>query len=74
MGEREEGIIETKLDILIQDFQRSREEQLKVNKENKDHASKEDAVQSRILTTLRWHTAIGSFMILVIGLIVMDKI
>ncbi len=62
MGEREEAIIETKLGILIGDFQRFREEQRKVNKESREHSSSEDRVQAKILTTLKWHTVIGSFM------------
>lgn len=61
-NDRELGVIETKLDILITDFQRFRKEQLSVNKETKEHSSKEDEVQAEILTTLKWHTAIGSFM------------
>ena len=57
--DRELGVIETKLDILITDFQRSRKEQALVNKETKEHSSKEDEVQAKILTTLKWHTVIG---------------
>lgn len=62
MGEREEGIIETKLDILISDFQRHRDDQVVVNKEVRQHSSDEDEVQAQILTTLTWHKRIGSFM------------
>ncbi len=62
MGEREEAIIETKLGILIGDFQRFRDEQRKVNDELKRHSSEENGVQAKILTTLKWHTVIGSFM------------
>jgi len=74
MDEKTEGILETKLDILIQDFQRFRKDQILVNKETKQHASEENEVQAKILTTLNWHTVIGSFMILVICGIVLGKL
>lgn len=62
MGEREEAILQTKLDILIEDFQKYKEEQREVNKMLTKHSGDESQVQARILTTLKWHTVIGSFM------------
>ena len=62
MQERDVAIIETKLEILITDFQGFRKEQRTVNKEITKHGSDETEVQAQILTTLKWHTVIGSFM------------
>ena len=62
MGEREEAIIQTRLGILIDDFQRFRDEQRIVNDKLTTHSGDESQVQAKILTTLKWHTAIGSFM------------
>ena len=62
MEEREVGALLTKVDILIGDFQRFREEQRYVNRELTDHGNDETEVQAKILTTLKWHTVIGSFM------------
>jgi len=56
-----------KLDILIKDFQRFRDNQEQVNKEISMHSTDEDKVQARILTTLKWHTIIGSAMTTAIG-------
>lgn len=67
MSGTEVKVLETKLDILIKDFQRFREGQDKVNKELGDHSSEENAVQSKILTTLRWHSIIGTGMATAIG-------
>jgi len=60
--ERDVAVIETKLEILISDFQSFRKEQRTVNKELTAHGSDETEVQAKILTTLKWHTVIGSFM------------
>ena len=73
-NDRELGIIETKLNILITDFQRFREEQLDVNKDTKEHSSKEDEVQAKILTTLRWHTVIGAVYGAALALIVLGRV
>ena len=62
-----EKLWNVKLDILIQDFQRFRKEQMIENKERSTHSTDEDKVQARILTTLKWHTAIGSAMASAIG-------
>jgi hypothetical protein len=74
MGEREEAIIETKLGILIGDFQRFRDEQRLVNKETRIHAEDETSVQAKILSTLKWHTVIGSFMMGTIILLALEHI
>lgn len=66
MGERENAILETKLGILIDDFQMFRKEQREVNKELTTHGTSETEVQAKILTTLKWHTVIGSFMMVTI--------
>lgn len=57
-----EDIITTKLDILIKDFQRFRDEQVKENRKRIEHSAVEDKVQASIVTTLKWHTIVGSFM------------
>ena len=62
MDEREAAVIATKLDILITDFQRFRDEQNAHNEARRLHAESEDKVQASILTTQRWHTRIGSAM------------
>ena len=62
-----EDVLETKLDILIVDFQRFREEQEKVNLKLSDHSREETGVQASILTTQKWHTVIGTFMMGVLG-------
>ena len=67
MGEDSIRVIETKLDILINDFQRFKQGQENVNKELSNHSSDESAVQAKILTTLRWHSTIGAGMIAAIG-------
>lgn len=67
--EEKEKLWDVKLNILITDFQRFRQEQMVENKERATHATDEDKVQARILTTLRWHTAIGSAMASAIGAI-----
>jgi len=74
MGEREEAVIETKLNILITDFQRFRDEQRDVNKELTEHGSDETQVQAKILTTLKWHTIIGSFMMGMVMFLMYSKI
>lgn len=55
-------VLETKLDILISDFQRFKNEQHEVNKEMAMHANKENSGMARIITTLKWHTVIGTSM------------
>jgi len=62
MGSNEETVIGTKVSILVQDFQRFRKEQRDVNNALNEHADEENKVQAEILTTLKWHTIIGSFM------------
>ena len=66
MGEKEQAIIETKLDILITDFQRFREKQDSINDGIVRHSSSETEVQAKILTTQKWHTTIGGFMMMAI--------
>ena len=63
MGSNEETVIGTKVSILVQDFQRFRKEQREVNKSLGEHSEEESKVQAEILTTLKWHTIIGSFMV-----------
>lgn len=63
MDRRKDDMLEVKLDILIDDFQRYRTEQMKVNKELSLHASNETAVQASILSTQHWHTVIGGAVI-----------
>ena len=58
-----EDVIATKLDILIEDFQEFKKEQKIHNLARMLHATDEDVVQAKILTTQKWHTVIGSFMI-----------
>ena len=71
MKEHEENILEVKMDILIKDFQRFRDSQEQVNKTLTDelakHFSDDSEIQSRILTTLKWHNAIGSSIIGAMG-------
>ena len=62
MEDKEVVVLQTKLEILIDDFRDFRKEQRSVNKELTDHGSDESEVQAEILTTLKWHTVIGSFM------------
>ena len=66
MSEKE-NILEVKMDILIDDFKRFRNDQADVNKELSRHSRDETEVQAKILTTLKWHTVIGSAMALAIG-------
>ncbi len=63
MGENER-VLETKLDILIKDFQRFRDHQEGVNKDLAKHSLEEDKVQARILATLKWHSVIGGAVVL----------
>ena len=51
------------MDILIKDFQRHRDNQELFNKEVLKHSTGEDKVQEKILTTLKWHTVIGTGMV-----------
>lgn len=66
MGENER-VLETKLDILIKDFQRFRDQQENVNKELAVHSLEEDKVQAKILATLKWHSVIGGGIVLSLG-------
>ncbi len=66
MGEKEVAVIETKVDILITDFQRFREKQDAINDGIVRHSSNETEVQAKILTTQKWHTTIGGFMMMAI--------
>ncbi len=74
MGDKEDAIVATKLDILIKDFQRFREEQNTHNESRRVHAESEDKVQASILTTQKWHTVIGTFMMGILGWVVLGKI
>lgn len=62
MVDKDVAIIETKLDILIADFQAFKLAQTKHNESRRQHADNEDIVQAQILTTQKWHTKIGAFM------------
>lgn len=64
MGELEK-LIEVKMDILIKDFQRFRDMQEAMNRRIDEHSREEDKVQQQILTTQKWHTAIGTALIAV---------
>ena len=66
MGENER-VLETKLDILIKDFQRFRDTQETINKELGIHSLEEDKVQAKILATLKWHSVIGGGIVLSLG-------
>lgn len=66
MGGKEE-VLEAKLDILIEDFQRFRDDQEKMNKEIQNHSSEENAVQAAIKSTQEWHTLIGGFILSVLA-------
>jgi uncharacterized membrane protein len=66
MSEKEIAVIETKLDILIKDFQRFREKQDSINEGIVRHSSEESEVQAKILTTQKWHSTIGGFMMMAI--------
>ena len=61
VGERESAIVETKLGILIGDFQRYREDQKKTNKELLSHAIDRETELATLNTTMKWHTIIGAF-------------
>jgi len=62
-----EGVLEAKLDILISDFQRFRDEQANINKELSTHSAEENKVQASISATQKWHTVIGTFMMSVLA-------
>ena len=67
MGEYEEKeihVINTKLDLLIQDFKRFRECTEIELKEITKHNQHEDMVQMDIQSRVKWHSTIGSFVIL----------
>lgn len=57
-----EATIAVKLDVLIEDFQRFRQEQMQHNKASINNTTEESKLQAKILTTQNWHTVIGSFM------------
>lgn len=70
MSEAEDAIIATKLDILIGDFQRYRDEQALSYAKINVQFEKDYILQRTILTTimktettLTWHTVIGSAMV-----------
>ena len=67
MGDGATRVLEAKLDILIDDFQRFKKGQELVNKELSDDFSEEKTDMAKILTTLRWHSTIGAGMATVIG-------
>jgi len=67
MGQDSIEVVSTKLDILITDFQRFRNEQDKVSKALTKHSKDETEVQAKIATTQKWHTVIGSFIVGVLG-------
>lgn len=58
-----EKLLEVKMDILITDFQRFRDMQEDMNMRIDAHSREEDKVQQQILTTQKWHTAIGTAVI-----------
>ncbi len=60
-----EKLLEVKMDILITDFQRFRDMQEDMNRRIEVHSREEDKVQQQILTTQKWHTAIGTALIAV---------
>lgn len=74
MEDKEAAVLDTKLEILIGDFQDFRREQRKVNKELTTHGSSETEVQAKILTTLKWHTVIGSFMMGIIMYLLYNQV
>lgn len=63
----EARIVETKLDILIQDFQRHRESQDIFNRDMNTRTVGDASVQQKILTTLKWHSVIGAGIIASLG-------
>ena len=74
MGEKEQAIIETKLDILINDFQQFKRAQMNYNEERRTHGEDENIVQAKILTTQKWHTTIGGFMMAAIVWLITKEI
>ena len=74
MGDTEDAIVATKLDILIEDFKRFRDDQHAHNESRRIHAESEDKVQASILTTQKWHTVIGTFMMGILGWLLLGRI
>ena len=74
MDDKDVAIIETKLDILIEDFQSFKRAQLIYNEERRTHGAEEDVVQAKILTTQKWHTTIGGFMMIAIVWLVTKEV
>ncbi len=74
MEEKELIKIETKLDILIADFQSFKIAQTKHNEARRAHAQSEDIVQASILTTQKWHTVIGGFMMTMVMYLMYNQI
>lgn len=73
MSNESVDVISTKLDILISDFQRFRDSQEDINKELLEHSKAEDKVQASIQTTQKWHTVIGSFIVGVLALHIINN-
>jgi len=65
MEERREGyrVLETKLDILIGDFQDFKAEKNKETHYIMEHLKSEETNFRGLLTTVEWHTIIGSFIV-----------
>ncbi len=57
-------VLYTKLDILIEDFREAKEEQKVLNREIREHNQHEDRVQAELQAIVKWHSTIGSFVIL----------
>lgn len=66
MSADELAIVSTKLDILIDDFQRLKKEQGRKLEEIFNHNVSEDKAQSRIQETIQWHSVIGGALITVL--------
>ena len=56
-------VVETKLCILIDDFREFKSDQKKEHKAIEQRIVKESNIESKILTTLQYHTLIGSFIV-----------
>ena len=67
-------VISTKLDILIDDFQEFKASQREHNEARRLHASSEDIVQAKILTTQKWHKVIGACMMAMVMFLMYNQI
>lgn len=74
MSETGVKVLETKLDILIEDFQRFRTGQEKVNHALDVHLTDDSEIQAKLLTTLKWHSVIGTSMASAIGYIFISQL